>query len=202
MDDEDSLEWTEGLLDGIVEKVEREQAEAVARLRAQGIEPASRENQVYAGLPLVSFTLLPLDGTGIEVRLRFDDDAGETVLAWGEEWPLHGAPVDAAVLLDALAEHWPLVAGWTHVPRLVALPGGRLVVNPGSVGLPAYTDDRPHPHAMEAGSPHARYAVLEEREGGWTVELVAVPYPFQEAAATARRNGRADWAEWIATGRG
>lgn len=95
-----------------------------------------------------------------------------------------------------------ILCGHTHVPRAVALPDGPLIVNPGSVGLPAYTHDVPFPHAMEAGSPHARYAVLERRDESWTVEHLAVPYDWQIAAETARRNGRSDWARWLRTGRG
>jgi len=49
-----------------------------------------------------------------------------------------------------------IVCGHTHIPRTVWLPDGRLMLNPGSVGLPAYDDDQPYPHVMEAGSPHAR----------------------------------------------
>lgn len=90
--------------------------------------------------------------------------------------------------------------GHSHVPRVVAV-GDRLVINPGSVGLPAYDHDVPWPHVMEAGSPHARYALLTRTPDGWAIEQVLVPYPWQEAAARARRNGRPDWAEWIATGR-
>ena len=48
--------------------------------------------------------------------------------------------------------------------RIVALDHDRLVVNPGSVGLPAYTDTEPVTHSMEMGAPHARYAVLERRK--------------------------------------
>ncbi len=90
----------------------------------------------------------------------------------------------------------------SHVPRVV-WAGGTLVMNPGSVGLPAYTDDLPYPHAMQTGSPHARYAVLARESGatGWQVEHVAVPYDWNKAAEVARRNGRADWAGWIASGR-
>lgn len=90
--------------------------------------------------------------------------------------------------------------GHSHVPRVVAV-GGRLVINPGSVGLPAYDHDVPRPHVMEAGSPHARYALLTRRAEGWHIDQVLVPYPWNEAAARARRNGRPDWAEWIETGR-
>jgi len=90
----------------------------------------------------------------------------------------------------------------SHVPRVLRRSGGGLVVNPGSVGLAAYTDDQPYPHAMESGSPHARYAVLSHTERGWTVEQVAVAYDWSRAAEAARERGRPDWAEWIETGRG
>ena len=93
-----------------------------------------------------------------------------------------------------------VLCGHDHVPRTMLLPNGTLVVNPGSVGLPAYVDDEPFPHVMETGTPHARYAVMSEVSGGWRVEDVAVPYDWQTAAAVALRNGRPDWAEWLQTG--
>jgi hypothetical protein len=52
-----------------------------------------------------------------------------------------------------------------------------------------------------AGSPHAGYALLTRETEGWHIEQILVPYPWKEAAARARRNGRQDWAEWIETGR-
>jgi predicted phosphodiesterase len=94
-----------------------------------------------------------------------------------------------------------VICGHSHVPRTVWLPGGQLVLNPGSVGIPAYDDALPYPHVMEAGSPHARYAVLTHQPAGWAVEQVALPYAWSEAAAVARRNGRPDRASWIETGR-
>ncbi len=93
----------------------------------------------------------------------------------------------------------------THVPRTFGLADGTLVVNPGSVGLPAYTDDEPFAHAMASGSPHARYAMLsrEEVDGApWRVEHIAVPYDHQRAARAAEQRERADWAHWLRTGRG
>ena len=94
-----------------------------------------------------------------------------------------------------------IVCGHSHVPRTVGLPDGRLIVNPGSVGIPAYADRVPVPHVMEAGSPHARYAVLTQQAAGWRVEHVAVGYAWQHAAAVARRHGRPDRAAWIESGR-
>ena len=40
------------------------------------------------------------------------------------------------------------------------LPDGPTVLNPGSVGCPAYQDPSDDPHVSEAGSPHARYAIV------------------------------------------
>lgn len=93
-----------------------------------------------------------------------------------------------------------ILCGHSHVPRLVHVSPEALVVNPGSVGLPAYTDDSP-PHIMEAGSPHARYAVLNRIGSGWEVEHVAVLYDWDRAADLAMRNGSPEWAAWLRTGR-
>jgi putative phosphoesterase len=94
-----------------------------------------------------------------------------------------------------------ILCGHSHVPRTVCLPDGRLIVNPGSVGLPAYADDAPVAHKMENGSPHARYAVLARARAGWMVEQIALPYEWDKAADAARRNGRQDWAAWLSSGR-
>lgn len=93
------------------------------------------------------------------------------------------------------------LCGHDHVPCSVYLQGGRLIVNPGSVGLPAYTDHLPFPHAMETYTPHARYSIIHKGAAGFQVEDIAVPYDWQGAAALALRNGRPDWAEWLQTGR-
>ncbi|HEU5103840.1 MAG TPA: metallophosphoesterase family protein, partial [Roseiflexaceae bacterium] len=108
----------------------------------------------------------------------------------------------AAVMADLSEVRQPVVVcGHSHVARMVWLPDDRLVLNPGSVGVPAYEDDLPFPHVMEAGSPHTRYAILTRQPSGWAVEHIALPYPWGEAAEVARRNGRPDRARWIETGR-
>jgi putative phosphoesterase len=152
-------------------------------------------------------------------------------LAWLEQLPAtqvvddiflcHGTPASNLIyLLEQVSEHGVVlrdsaaimadlrdvrqlvvVCGHSHVPRTVWLPDGRLVVNPGSVGVPAYEDDLPYPHIMEAGSPHTRYAILTRGLSGWAIEHVALPYAWDVAADVARRNGRLDRARWIATGR-
>lgn len=94
-----------------------------------------------------------------------------------------------------------ILCGHTHVPRSVLLDDGRLIVNPGSVGLQAYDDDLPYPHKAENGSPHARYAIVERTASGWTVEQYAVNYDWKAAAEVAQRHGRPDWAFALRTGR-
>jgi putative phosphoesterase len=94
-----------------------------------------------------------------------------------------------------------VLCGHTHLQRSVRTPAGRLVVNPGSVGLPAYFDAEPVPHAMETGSPHAAYAILERADAGVLLRHMRVPYNAQLAVTCARAQGREDWAAWLATGR-
>lgn len=88
----------------------------------------------------------------------------------------------------------------SHVPRVVALADGMLVVNPGSVGVPAYDDDAPAPHVMESYTPHAKYAILTRRGPAWAVELIQVPYDWERASARAVALGRPDWATALASG--
>ena len=95
-----------------------------------------------------------------------------------------------------------VVCGHSHLPRVCALPDARLVVNPGSVGLPAYDDDWVAPHVHETGSPHARYALCERGAGGaWTVAQVCVAYDWMAASRRAAQQGAPDWARWLASGR-
>lgn len=104
-----------------------------------------------------------------------------------------------ALKLDSVVQ--PVVLyGHDHLPALLSLPDGRQLVNPGSVGLPAYRDDLPFPHVMEAGSPHARYAIIAGTPAGPMVEHVAVAYDWGSAAATAEENGRPDWAIALRSG--
>ena len=90
-----------------------------------------------------------------------------------------------AELLGAVQE--PVVlCGHTHIPRMVQLSGGQLVVNPGSVGVPAYHDDVPVRHSMVTHAAHASYAVLEESPLGWDVSFHRIAYQWDKAAQQAR----------------
>ncbi|WP_155837120.1 hypothetical protein [Aneurinibacillus terranovensis] len=94
-----------------------------------------------------------------------------------------------------------ILCAHTHIPRTVYLPTGQIIINPGSVGLPAYTDDYPYPHGMESGSLYANYAVLSKKSEQWMIEHISVPYDWRTAAKRAFDNGREDWAKWIESGR-
>lgn len=105
---------------------------------------------------------------------------GRTVTMPGEEEVTRrAAGVDFPVLL----------CGHTHVSRVVRLRDGRLIVNPGSVGL-----------QFNYGAPDARYAVLERRGGKWAASIRAVPYDFEAVAQQAIANGFPQWADTIRTG--
>lgn len=93
-----------------------------------------------------------------------------------------------------------ILCGHTHVARAVRLRDGRLVVNPGSVGSPGFSYDVPFPHLIEAGTPDARYAILELTLAGWSVTFRHVPYDNGAMAALALRNGDAEFASALATG--
>jgi len=111
-------------------------------------------------------------------------------------------PATAAEVAERLGDVQAevVLCGHTHVPR-AATAGTALIVNPGSVGLQAYEGDLPHPHIMEIGSPHARWALLQHTPAGWQVTQHAVPYDWASAAAQAERNGRPEWAHALRTGR-
>jgi len=93
-----------------------------------------------------------------------------------------------------------LLCAHSHLPRVVHAGAATLIVNPGSVGCPAYSDPNPPSHVSAAGSPHARYALLDKRSGRWIVDLIAIEYDWSAASARALENGRREWAQGLATG--
>jgi len=122
----------------------------------------------------------------------------ETVEEDGARPATHGEVLDR---LGEEADRPLLLCGHTHLQRALRLPTGATVVNPGSVGWPAYADDQPHPHVMEAGTPHARYAVVDDDTGQWEVAFREVTYDWEHAAGVAEGNSRSDVARALRTGR-
>lgn len=93
-----------------------------------------------------------------------------------------------------------ILCAHTHIARAVRLGDGRIVVNPGSVGVPGFSYHVPYPHLIEAGTPDARYAILERVGSEWRVTFRHVPYHHEAMAALARRNGYPEFASALATG--
>lgn len=85
-----------------------------------------------------------------------------------------------------------ILCGHTHLQRVVTMEDGGLSVNPGSVGQPAYSVGGARSHVSESGSPHARYAIIDNNQGHWTAEPYLVDYDWNQAAADARAHGRLD----------
>ncbi len=96
-----------------------------------------------------------------------------------------------------------VLVGHSHRPDNVQTRNGITIINPGSVGCPAYEDEDPT-HISESGSPHARYALLTIDENQPTalpdIEFLAVKYNHEKAARRAEENGRTDWAYALRTG--
>src|ERR1043166_1585286 len=92
-----------------------------------------------------------------------------------------------------------VLCGHSHNQQVRQVPGGCLVLNPGSVGCPVFAD---HPAAatFELRSPHAYYAILNRHNGRWGAELLALEYDWASASRRAADNGRPDWAEAMMAG--
>lgn len=93
-----------------------------------------------------------------------------------------------------------ILCGHTHIPRMVRASSGQMIVNPGSVGLPAYDDIHPYPHVVETGSPDARYAIVEWLPGGWSASMITVPYEYRSMVKLAIERKRSDWAYALSSG--
>ncbi len=91
-----------------------------------------------------------------------------------------------------------VLCGHSHTPRVIET-NKKTIINPGSVGLPAYDDELPLPHKMENYSPKAHYCILD-LTNDIKVEHIAISYDHEKAAKMAEQNRRPDWAQWLRTG--
>lgn len=147
----------------------------------------------------------------LPAQLTFNEDIlmvhgvpGDDLIYLLEEVTASGVQPSSEARVLALIESRSeslILCGHTHIPRKLRLSDGRFIVNPGSVGLQAYDDDTPFAHVMESGSPHARYAIVEQHNGLWKAEFRAVEYDWESAALVALSNNRPDWLNALRTGR-
>jgi putative phosphoesterase len=94
-----------------------------------------------------------------------------------------------------------IVCGHTHISKSIWLPDGKMIVNPGSVGFPAYFEEEPHPHCMESKTPHAKYLTLSRNKDSWIIDHILVSYNYELAAQRAEENNRKDYSYAIRYGR-
>lgn len=114
-------------------------------------------------------------------------------------------PAPMAVLRERLGAEGMaarvVLCGHSHRTGMVQVPDGPLVVNPGSLGLPGFRISRDPAHRQEAGTPHARYAMVDVAGARVAVELLAIGYDWEAAARRAEEHGaNAAWPHVIRTG--
>jgi predicted phosphodiesterase len=177
----------------------------------------AKENKINSN-PTMDYVINDLGKEPLEwmKSLPFDKQLNEKI------YLCHGSPgSDLIYLLEDVESGYPrlrsdneimkllygqsselICCAHTHIPRTVMLKSGQLIVNSGSVGLPAYTDDEPFFHCMENYSPDASYTIIEDDKPGWKVEHLKIPYDYKKASEEAKKNKRDDWAYFLTTGRG
>jgi predicted phosphodiesterase len=94
-----------------------------------------------------------------------------------------------------------ILCGHSHVNRVVYLSNDKIILNPGSVGLPAYLGNGEYRFAMESMTPHAKYAIVHADGDAISIEQVLCAYDWHKASEAARRNGNEKWAQFLLHGR-
>lgn len=94
-----------------------------------------------------------------------------------------------------------ILCGHSHVSRVVYLSNNKIILNPGSVGLPAYLGNGEHRFAMESMTPHAKYSVVHADGDNISIEQVLCAYDWNAASEAALNNGNEKWAKYLLYGR-
>jgi len=91
-----------------------------------------------------------------------------------------------------------ILCGHSHIPEVVET-GGKILINPGSVGCPAFSDINPY-HIVECASPRSNYCILTISDHRTRIEQISLEYDYHKASETAEQNKRPDWAGWLRSG--
>lgn len=86
-----------------------------------------------------------------------------------------------------------ILCGHSHIAKLIELKNGQIMINPGSVGLQAYSDDMPK-HKVENNNAFASYAILEKNNTDYKVNFIKIIYKKEKAIKQSNKNNRKDWA--------
>ena len=158
-------------------------AGAVDRFARSRLSPVQLE--WLAGLPAtaqIGDEVFVCHGTPTDDEMPWLDnfyDGRTTTLPSEAEVAGHAVGIDSAVIL----------CGHTHIARTLRLTDGRLIANPGSVGM-----------QLVRGSPDAHYGIVEKRRRGWQTAMIAVAYDTEAAARLAEANGFPGWVDAIRHG--
>ena len=163
------------------------------RHAAENLSEAARRR-----LGTLPMTISPMPGV-LACHARPDHDERYLLDDIRDGRLVRAAPATIARRLGSI-DATVVLCGHSHRADLLRLPGGPTVLNPGSIGCPAYEDPAGHSHVSDSGTPHARYAILDLVEGTAEAEFLAIDYPFEEAARQAERNGRPEWAHALRFG--
>ena len=121
------------------------------------------------------------DLAGLPFLWRLPDEAGDLVVVHATPWSISDvvppdAPEPLVRRVFAEAEAAAVAYGHIHIAYVREL-GDKLLVNPGSVGLPFDGDQR------------ASYAMLSVEGGRWRATLRRVPYDVAAAVGALRDSG-------------
>jgi predicted phosphodiesterase len=94
-----------------------------------------------------------------------------------------------------------ILCGHSHVNRVIYLSNDKIILNPGSVGLPAYLGTGEHRFAMESMAPHAKYAIVTADGDNINIEQVLCTYDWQKASQAALKNDNERWSQFLIKGR-
>jgi len=73
---------------------------------------------------------------------------------------------------------------------------GKVLINAGSVGCPAFFDDSPE-HKVETLNNYAKYVIIDNQN----IEICYIAYDYKKASKRAKKNNRADWSSYIENGK-
>jgi putative phosphoesterase len=168
--------------------------------------------------PIIAFTANELSATARDWAINLP----ATLQISAEVFAVHGRPdSDTEYLLENDGKYGRLslattaslsdrlrdvnaelvLCGHSHLQHCAYASGERLVVNPGSVGCPRYSDNA-NPDKNEAGSPHARYAIATREHGRWSLEFYALAYDWSPVVERAIAGGHGEWASGFLKGTG
>jgi len=85
--------------------------------------------------------------------------------------------------------------GHSHLERVIILKE-QILINAGSVGCPAFSDDHPK-HKIESLNNFAKYVIIDNKN----TEMCYIAYDYKKSCKQAKKNNRDDWSRYLEFGR-